>query len=52
MMPIRDPFKLKLALEHNFQVKICRECGAKNPISAERCRRCKSRNLRLKRYKK
>ncbi|RLE72854.1 MAG: 50S ribosomal protein L40e [Thermoprotei archaeon] len=51
-MPIRDPFKLQLALDHNFKVKICRKCGARNPWSAERCRRCKSRNLRPKRYKK
>ncbi len=51
-MPIKDPFKLKLALDHHFQVKICRNCGARNHISAERCRRCKSRNLRLKRYRK
>jgi len=51
-MPIRDSFKLQLALEHNFKVKICRECGARNSWSAERCRRCKSRNLRPKRYRK
>ncbi|HDJ97432.1 MAG: 50S ribosomal protein L40e [Thermoprotei archaeon] len=51
-MPIRDPFELQLAIEQTFRVKICRKCGARNPISAERCRRCKSKNLRLKRYKK
>ncbi|HDD63850.1 MAG: 50S ribosomal protein L40e [Thermoprotei archaeon] len=51
-MPITDPVKLQIALDHVFKVKICRKCGAKNPISAEKCRRCRSRNLRLKRYKK
>ena len=51
-MPIRDPFKLQLALDHNFKVKICRRCGARNPWDAERCRRCKSRDLRPKRYRK
>ncbi|RLE93714.1 MAG: 50S ribosomal protein L40e [Thermoprotei archaeon] len=51
-MPLTDPFKLNLALEHHFKVKICRKCGAKNPYSAERCRRCRSYNLRPKRYKK
>ncbi len=51
-MPITDPVKLKIALDHVFRVKICRNCGAKNPYTAEKCRRCKSRNLRPKRYKK
>jgi len=51
-VPIRDPFKLELALNSTFRVKICRKCGAKNAWTAERCRRCKSRNLRPKRYKK
>lgn len=51
-MPIRDPEKLQLALDKSFRVKICRKCGARNAWSAERCRRCKSRNLRAKRYKK
>jgi len=51
-MPIRDPAKLQLALDKNFRVKICRKCGARNSWNAERCRRCKSRALRPKRYKK
>ncbi|MCC6049358.1 MAG: 50S ribosomal protein L40e [Thermofilum sp.] len=51
-MPIRDPFKLQLALDKNFRVKICRRCGARNSWNAERCRRCKSTALRPKRYKK
>ncbi|RLF24936.1 MAG: 50S ribosomal protein L40e [Thermoprotei archaeon] len=51
-MPITDPEKLRIVLEHVFNVKICRKCGARNPPSAEKCRRCRSKNLRLKRYKK
>ncbi len=52
-MPLTlDPEKLQLVMKHKFQVKICRNCGAKNPIGAEKCRRCRSRNLRLKKFKK
>ncbi|PLJ76774.1 50S ribosomal protein L40e [Infirmifilum sp. SLHALR2] len=51
-MPIRDPEKLQLALDHHFKVKICRRCNARNPWEADRCRRCHSRDLRPKRYKK
>ena len=51
-MPIRDPEKLQIALNKVFKVKICRKCGAHNPLNAEKCRRCKSKNLRLKRYRK
>ncbi|RLE82462.1 MAG: 50S ribosomal protein L40e [Thermoprotei archaeon] len=51
-MPITDPVKLQIALDKMFKVKICRTCGARNPWSAERCRRCRSRNLRPKRYRK
>ena len=51
-MPITDPVKLKIALDHVFKVKICRDCGAKNAFTAEKCRRCRSRNLRVKRYRR
>ncbi|RLE63903.1 MAG: 50S ribosomal protein L40e [Thermoprotei archaeon] len=51
-MPITDPVKLQVALEHTFKVKICRECGARNSWSAVRGRRCRSYNLRPKRYRR
>ncbi|MCD6509551.1 MAG: 50S ribosomal protein L40e [Thermoprotei archaeon] len=51
-MPITDPEKLQIAIKHNFNVKICRRCGARNPISAEKCRRCRSKDLRPKRYRR
>jgi large subunit ribosomal protein L40e len=52
-MPITlDPEKLAIVMRHRFQYKICRECGARNPPDAEKCRRCRSRNLRPKKFKK
>ena len=50
-MPVTDPEKLRIALEHRFGYLICRKCGARNPPRAEKCRRCKSKNLRPKKYK-
>ncbi|HIE23172.1 MAG TPA: 50S ribosomal protein L40e [Candidatus Korarchaeota archaeon] len=50
-MPIEDPLKRRVAVEALLFYKICRECGARNPISATRCRRCRSKNLRFKRRK-
>ena len=50
-MPIDDPLKRRVAMEALLSYKICRDCGARNPISATRCRRCKRKNLRLKRKK-
>ncbi len=47
-MPLRDEFKLELARKRRLYVKICRKCGARNPPTAEKCRRCKSKNLRWK----
>ncbi len=29
-MPISDPEKLRIAIEHRFNYWICRECGARN----------------------
>jgi len=48
-MPVTDPVKLQIAQKKLLMVKICRKCGARNPPSAERCRRCKTYNLRWKR---
>ncbi|MEM0090200.1 MAG: 50S ribosomal protein L40e [Nitrososphaerota archaeon] len=48
-MPIRDTELLQLAQRRRLYVKICRNCGARNAASAEKCRKCRSRNLRWKR---
>ncbi len=50
-MPIEDPVKRRIAAKALLEYKICRKCGAKNPIGATKCRRCRSKNLRLKRTK-
>ncbi|MEM1659366.1 MAG: 50S ribosomal protein L40e [Candidatus Jordarchaeales archaeon] len=50
-MPIGDPDKKRIAMHHLLQVKICMKCYARNPLSAVKCRRCKSRRLRLKKKK-
>lgn len=47
-MPIADPILIQLAQSRRLFFKICRKCGAKNSISAEKCRRCHSYNLRAK----
>ncbi|HYB93233.1 MAG TPA: 50S ribosomal protein L40e [archaeon] len=47
-MPITDPFKKQIAQQHRLYVKICRTCGARNPTTAVKCRRCKGKNLRWK----
>ena len=40
----------KKALAHKYRLyyKICRNCGARNPPTAEKCRKCHSKNLRWK----
>lgn len=50
-MPIADLEKLKIVEERVLNKKICRKCGAINPPTATRCRRCRSTNLRFKRRK-
>nr|AOZ56077.1 ribosomal protein L40E [uncultured korarchaeote] len=50
-MPIEDPMKRRVAMKALLHYKICRTCGARNPISATKCRRCRGKNLRLKRTK-
>ena len=55
-MPITlDPEKLAIVMKHRFQYKICRECGARNPPDAEKCRprreiqqNCRKKNTELK----
>jgi len=41
--------KKALAQKYRLFYKICRNCGAKNPPTAEKCRWCHSKNLRWKR---
>ena len=47
-MPITDPFKKALAQRRRLYMKICRECGARNAVSAVKCRKCRSKSLRWK----
>ncbi|MDH2900183.1 MAG: 50S ribosomal protein L40e [archaeon] len=47
-MPITDATKKQMAQKRRLFFKICLRCGAKNPISATRCRKCHSEALRLK----
>ncbi|EZQ03787.1 MULTISPECIES: 50S ribosomal protein L40e [Acidianus] len=47
-MPINEPEKVKIIQDRIFMKKVCRNCGALNPIRATKCRRCHSRNLRPK----
>jgi len=48
VMPIRDPVKREIAMRKRLYLKICRECGARNSPNAEKCRNCRSYNLRWK----
>ncbi len=47
-MALSDPVKQKIVLQRALNKLVCRKCGAINPPGAEKCRRCKSRNLRPK----
>ena len=40
--------KKALAQKYRLHYKICRVCGARNPPTAVKCRRCHSKNLRWK----
>lgn len=50
-MPIEDPEKRAIAEKALLNYKICRHCGAKNPINATKCRRCHWTLLRPKKTK-
>jgi len=45
---ILDPELMKIVEARVLNKKVCRRCGALNPPSATRCRRCRSDNLRPK----
>lgn len=50
-MALRDPFKVDLSRAANLEKTVCRDCGATNPKTATKCRKCHSKNLRPKRTK-
>jgi len=50
-MPLRDPELIAIFTKRVLQKKVCRKCGALNPMSAVKCRRCRSKNLRPKKVK-
>ncbi len=47
-MPIADVMKKQIAQKRRLYLKVCLRCGARNPLQAERCRKCKASDLRLK----
>ena len=47
-MPIAAAAKKQIAQRRRLFLKVCLRCGARNPIGAERCRKCKTSDLRLK----
>jgi large subunit ribosomal protein L40e len=47
-MPITDPAKKQIAQARKLFKKVCFRCGATNPITATRCRKCRGEQLRLK----
>ncbi|MCW3986931.1 50S ribosomal protein L40e [Candidatus Bathyarchaeota archaeon] len=48
-MPITDIVKRRIAQRHKLYLKICRSCGARNPSTNTKCRKCRKKNLRWKR---
>ncbi|MEM2141728.1 MAG: 50S ribosomal protein L40e [Candidatus Thorarchaeota archaeon] len=52
MMPVADIEKRRLAQHYILQKSVCRTCGATNPLTARKCRKCKTRDLRPKKSRK
>lgn len=50
-MPINDPLEKEIAAKVLLDKKICMNCYATNPLSADKCRRCQSPHLRSKKKK-
>ena len=48
MSPLDDPVKRKIAQYHLLFKSVCRRCGALNPLKATKCRRCRGKDLRMK----
>jgi len=51
-MPLTDPELMRIVEARLLNKKVCRHCGALNPPTATKCRRCKSTNLRPKKKEK
>lgn len=47
-MPITDATKKQIAQRRRLFLKVCLRCGARNALSADRCRKCRASDLRLK----
>jgi large subunit ribosomal protein L40e len=47
----KDPELMAIFEKRVLLKKVCRKCGALNPMDAIKCRRCRSRNLRPKKVK-
>ncbi|WOV92748.1 MAG: 50S ribosomal protein L40e [Candidatus Nitrosoabyssus spongiisocia] len=47
-MPITNPLKKRIAQQARLYMRICFNCGVRNPLSATRCRKCHNAYLRLK----
>ena len=47
-MPITDIIKKQIAQQRRLFFQVCLKCGVRNSISAERCRKCHSKHMRLK----
>jgi large subunit ribosomal protein L40e len=47
-LPITDVTKKQIAQKRRLFFKVCLRCGARNPLSAKRCRKCRGSDLRLK----
>ena len=48
-MPVTNPEHRAIARKHLMQKKVCRKCYATNPRTATKCRKCMSKELRVKR---
>jgi len=47
-LPIADATKKQIAQKRRLFFKVCLRCGARNPLLADRCRKCRAPDLRLK----
>jgi len=47
-MPVTDIVKRTIAQKSRLYYKLCRQCGVRNSPTADKCRKCRSSNLRWK----
>ncbi|MCR8433198.1 MAG: 50S ribosomal protein L40e [Crenarchaeota archaeon] len=50
-MRLQDPIATEVVVNRVLGYKVCRRCNSRNSIVATQCRRCKSKQLRLKKIK-